>query len=134
MKKEWLYSCLIQNKILNFEDFYFRSKSIETEFNFNLRDSINIAQKTREKRFLCEKNFWIPKENKLFNEFRDIIINAGGALKETKDPDKECIILLGTDQVDLIKSLKSKNLKIFSNELLLVGCLRQKLDFKEFCL
>ena len=102
------------------------------EFNFDFRKSIEIARENREKGFLMQEKFWIPKDNKFFKEFIDIITCAGGILIESKEPDKECIILLGNEQDFLIKEFKKKKLKIYSNELLLVGCLRQKLDFNEF--
>ena len=83
------------------------------EFNFDFRKSIEIARENQEKGFLMQEKFWIPKDNKFFKEFIDIINCAGGIIIEDKEPNKECIILLGSEQDSLIEELKKKNLKYF---------------------
>ena len=108
---------------MDIDKYYYKNQLIEKEFNFDLRESIKYATNNQEKGFLMEKKFWIPKNNKFFQEFTDIINCAGGIIIEDKEPNKECIILLGSEQDSLIEELKKKKFKIFSNELLLVGCL-----------
>lgn len=131
LESGWLDECIKKESYLDFEDFIFKDQTLENIYKFNLRESI-LNARTNHVGFLYNKTFWITTSNVLKNDFEEIIISAGGLVNRGLKPKEEDIILVKNEGKDVLVYLKENYGNIYSNELLLVGCLRQKLDQEEF--
>ncbi|KAJ8658560.1 hypothetical protein O0I10_005600 [Lichtheimia ornata] len=145
---KWLRQSIEEQKWLDASDFAVQDKAMEKKYDFNLEESLSIAQervvpgKHPHGTWLSTFEVYVLQSNKA-EALKGVIETAGGKLitklparrlKELLQPDSENQLLVVSDPEDKSKwgDYTKQSIPIYSVELIIVGALRQKLDVDEF--
>jgi tRNA uridine 5-carbamoylmethylation protein Kti12 len=113
-------------KVLPYDKYYIKDKEFEKKNNFSLVDLIK-----KEKDYLDGYKFYISDHVfPIKDEIEELIESAKG--KCVEKALKDCIVIMDkNNDRDQIKTLKSKNFKIYTVDLVLESVFEQSLDLNK---
>ena len=126
----WIVTMVKENRYISYEKFYLEDTNAETRYGFQLRESVRLAKQGpifQNRKFFCTKDTSPP-----YDDLKDIIEAAGGKLIDKLNmskPAKDIICIVGQTHKNEYEDLFKKGLAIVSEEFILSGISKQKLDF-----
>jgi len=126
----WIDTIIKENRYIPYEKYYLEDTNAETRYGFQLRESVHLAKQGpifQNYKFFCTKDTSPP-----YDDLKDIIEAAGGILIEKinmNKPGKDLICVVGQIHKNEYEDLFKKNIPIVSEEFILSGISKQKLDF-----
>jgi hypothetical protein len=132
--RNWVDAILSNNTVVEPVAYILRDPSSEKRFNFNLTKSLSISNKLGNS-FLKGLKFWFPKYVRPnYRELEILVTAAGGrvVMSKPRSTEDEVIVLLDKYDEKNVQKLNEVGLKTYQVELLLSGCLRQKLEFNKY--
>jgi hypothetical protein len=133
IQRDWLYKCLEKEEIVDYSDFLLRDDLAEKNFDFRLEESLETARNT--KGFLNGYKVWVAeKVEPSIEDLWCLIETAGGLISFTKPnvDEENNIIIVNPDDKKKYTSLIERGYKVYKPELILSGCLRQRLQLEDF--
>ncbi|KAI9011745.1 hypothetical protein DFJ74DRAFT_684492 [Hyaloraphidium curvatum] len=132
----WLEACKRASTFVDESKFVIRDKDAEKKWGFSLIDSIKMA---RNSRVLAGKSFYVTAHNLALKltDLKEIIEAAGGKvlddIPDLEMEDKSSTFILGCqDDEAFCKELLKQGFPVQTNEFVLTGILRQRLERDEF--
>ena len=131
LSPSWIEAMIKENRYIPYENFYLEDTAAETRYGFQLRQSVRLAKQQRifaNYKFFCTKDTSPP-----YDDLKDIIEAAGGNFLEkinTVKPPKDFICIVAQVHKSEYEELFKKGVKILSEEFVLSGISKQKLDFE----
>ncbi|CAF4679914.1 unnamed protein product, partial [Rotaria sp. Silwood2] len=135
LSPQWIELMIKENRYIQYDKYYLEDKNAETRYGFQLRESVRLAKQGlifENYKFFCTKDTSPPYE-----DLKDIIQAAGGKLIEKiniNKPGKDIICIVAQTHKNQYEDLFKKNIPILSEEFILSGISKQKLDFDSFSL
>jgi hypothetical protein len=126
----WIEIMIKENRYIPYDKYYLEDTNAETRYGFQLRESVHLAKQGpifQNYNFFCTKDTSPP-----YDDLKDIIEAAGGILIEKinmNKPGKDLICVVGQIHKNEYEDLFKKNIPIVSEEFILSGISKQKLDF-----
>jgi hypothetical protein len=126
----WIEAIIKENRYIPYDKYYLEDTNAETRYGFQLRESVKLAKQGRifeNYKFFCTKDTSPP-----YDDIKDIIEAAGGKLIEKLNmnkPGKDIICIVGQIHKTEYEDLFKKGVPIVSEEFILSGISKQKLDF-----
>ena len=132
--RKWIDDCIKQDKMVDYNESHYqlKCKSDEKKFDFNLQDSLSKARQNPDG-VLSGYSFWMPRNILPSYEEMKILILSGGGNILSKKPllsDKKCFIIMPFDDMEKVAKLKEEGYKVYGNEMIFSGCLKQELEFE----
>lgn len=110
------------------DKYYLKDKDFERKHNFSLADIFNIEHTSN---YLEEYKFYVSEHvSPSKDEIDELIESANGTLQDNYKKNKDSLIVI-CDKVydrDLIKTLKSKGVKVYNVDLILDSVFQQELE------
>ncbi|CAF1392442.1 unnamed protein product [Rotaria sordida] len=131
----WIETMIKENRYIPYDKYYLEDTNAETRYGFNLRESVRLAKQGpifENYKFFCTKNTSPP-----YDDLKDIIEAAGGKLIDKinmNKPGKDIICVVAQIYKNEYEDLFKKSVPIVSEEFILSGISKQKLDFDSFSL
>jgi uncharacterized ubiquitin-like protein YukD len=131
----WIEAMIKENHYIPYDKYYLEDTNAETRYGFQLRESVRLAKQGRifeNQKFFCTKDTSPP-----YDDLKDIIEAAGGKLIDKINmakPAKDIICIVAQVHKNDYEDLFKKGLRIVSEEFILSGISKQKLDFDAFSL
>jgi len=129
----WIDTIIKENRYIPYEKYYLEDTNAETRYGFQLRESVRLAKQGpifENQKFFCTKDTSPP-----YDDLKDIIEAAGGKLIDkinmTK-PGKDIICIVAQIHKTEFEDLFKKGISIVSEEFILSGISKQKLDFDAY--
>ena len=126
----WIEAMIKENRYISYDKYYLEDKTAETRYGFQLRESVHLAKNGpifANYKFFCTKDTSPP-----YDDLKDIIEAAGGKLIEKINmnrPGKDMICIVAQIHKNEYEDLFKKGISIVSEEFILSGISKQKLDF-----
>ena len=133
VQRDCLYKCLEKGEIVDFGDFSIKDEIAEKNLDLCLEESFDKARKW--KGLLYGYRVWIAeKVEPSVEDLWLLIETAGGNISFTKPniDEENYIVIVNPDFKKKYFSLIDKGYKVYKPELILSGCLKQKLQLEEF--
>ncbi|CAF4971326.1 unnamed protein product, partial [Rotaria sp. Silwood1] len=135
LSPQWIETMIKENHYIPYDKYYLEDKNAETRYGFQLRESVRLAKQGlifKNYKFFCTKDTSPP-----YDDLKDIIEAAGGKLIEKLNinkPGKDIICIVAQIHKNQYEDLFKKDIPIVSEEFILSGISKQKLDFDSFSL
>lgn len=129
----WIEAMIKENRYIHYEKYYLEDSTAGTRYGFQLRESVRLAKQGpifQNRKFFCTKDTAPP-----YDDLKDIIEAAGGKLIEKMNmtkPSKEIVCIVAQVHKNEYEDLFKKGLAIVSEEFILSGISKQKLDFDAY--
>ncbi|CAF0802390.1 unnamed protein product [Adineta steineri] len=129
----WIEIMIKENRYIPYEKYFLKDTNAETRYGFELRESVRLAKQGpifENRKFFCTKDTSPP-----YDDLKDIIEAAGGKLVEKinmNKPGKDIICIVAQVHKNDYEDLFKKNVSIVSEEFILSGISKQKLDFDAY--
>ena len=130
LSPSWIETMIKENRYIPYEQFYLQDTSAETRYGFQIRESVRRAKEQRifgKLQFFCTKDTSPP-----YDDLKEIIEAAGGKFLEKiniQRPAKDLICIVAQAHKNDYEDLFKKGVAILSEEFVLSGISKQKLDF-----
>ena len=131
LSPSWIEAMIKEKAYLPFDNFYLEDNNAETRYGFHLRESVRLAKRKPifgNYKFFCTKDTSPP-----YDDLKDIIEAAAGHLIDkvnASKPGKDLICIVGQTHKSEYEDLFRKGVPIVSEEFILSGISKQKLDFE----
>ncbi|CAF1197828.1 unnamed protein product [Adineta ricciae] len=135
LSPSWIEAMVKENQYIPYEKYFLEDTNAETRYGFQLRESVRRAKQGpifQNHKFFCTKDTSPP-----YDDLKDIIEAAGGKLLEKinmNKPSKDIICIVAQVHKNEYEDLFRKGISIVSEEFILSGISKQKLDFDSFSL
>ena len=130
LSPSWIETMIKDKTYVSYAKFYLEDTNAETRYGFQLRESVRLA---KQKPIFANYKFFCTKETSPpYEDLKDIIEAAGGNLIEKinmNKPGKDLICIVGQNHKSEYEDLFRKGVPILSEEFVLSGISKQKLDF-----
>lgn len=133
LSPSWIEAMVKQNQYIPYEKYFLEDTNAETRYGFQLRESVRRAKQGpifQNHKFFCTKDTSPP-----YDDLKDIIEAAGGKLLEKinmNKPSKDIICVVAQVHKNEYEDLFRKGISIVSEEFILSGISKQKLDFDSY--
>ncbi|KAI9093033.1 hypothetical protein DFS34DRAFT_666617 [Phlyctochytrium arcticum] len=129
----WLDACKKDKRFTGESKYFLKDARSEKQYGFSLKSSLLHAQKPNQSRLFEGLTFYAtPSVKPPKEEMLQILQAAGGVMCEdtgTLDPENEKHVILGdAGDATEIKKLQKTGFKIYTNEFVLTGLLRMKVE------